>query len=149
MESRRKSANATTKIGRSHHAIGTCLLLACCCVRAAAAQPETFEERRHLARILEDSEPARSYIYNKMFPAIGSTMADAMRDCLNSSEASSEAFSVVADVSQDGRFTHVAYEPRSNTATCFATAMSSFQVPSPPSGGETPFPIVFVMKIKP
>lgn len=120
-----------------------------CCTQAAATHAETFEERRHLAQMVEDSEPARSYIYGEMFPAIGSAMADAMRDCLKFSAASKEAFAMVADVSQDGRFTDIAYEPRSNTATCFATAISSFQVPSPPSLGEKSFPIAFHMEIKP
>lgn len=137
-----------TEMDKLLRATSSCLFLLCC-TQAAAAHAKTFEERRYLAQMVEDSEPARSYIYGKMLPAIGSAMADAMRDCLKSSAASKEAFAVVADVSQDGRFTDIAYEPRSNTATCFVTAMSSFQVPSPPSWGEKPFPIALHMEVKP
>lgn len=34
--------------------VGSCLLLVCC-LSAAAAEPRTFEERRHIAQALEDN----------------------------------------------------------------------------------------------
>jgi hypothetical protein len=128
---------------------GMCLSLACC-LSTAAAEPKTFEERRHLAQALEDnSKTAQRYLYSDMYPAIGSAMADAMLNCLKPSGVSSEPFSLIADVSRDGRFMQIAYEPQSNTAACFATAVSSFRVPSPPPFGQESFPIVMDMKIKP
>ena len=129
--------------------VGTCLLLVCC-LSAAAAQPRTFEERRHIAQALEgNSKTVQGYLSSEMYPAIGSAMADAMRNCFERSGASSEPFSLVADVSQDGRFMQIAYEPKSNTAACFAKAISLFRVPSPPALGQESFPIVMDMTIKP
>ena len=49
----------------------------------------------------------------------------------------------------NGRFMQIAYEPKSNTAACFAKAISLFRVPSPPALGQESFPIVMDMTIKP
>lgn len=130
------------------------------CVKASAllvflsgnvlgAGVETFAERHHLAKLAEEQEPTRSYLNDKMFPAVGPAAATAMRGCLTPAGASTEPFTVLADLSKDGNFTRIAYEPKTDTAACFAAAMPSFHAPPPPTQDGRPLPISIDMKIVP
>ncbi|MCK4118391.1 hypothetical protein ACI2UK_13755 [Ralstonia nicotianae] len=110
---------------------------------------ETFAERRQLAKLAEEQEPTRSYLKDKMFPAVGPATATAMRGCLTPAGASAEPFTVLADLSKDGNFTRIAYEPKTNTAACFAAAMPSFHAPPPPTQDGRPLPISIDMKVVP
>jgi hypothetical protein len=117
---------------------------------ALGAGVKSFEERYRLGGLAEENEPARSYIRDTMYRAIGPATANVMHDCLKPTGANTAPFKVVADLSGDGRFIHVAYEPKTDTAACFAAAMTSFQAPPPPptqDGG--PLPIAIYMTIAP
>ncbi|CAJ0775123.1 hypothetical protein LMG18095_00007 [Ralstonia thomasii] len=114
-----------------------------------AAGAETFAERHQLARLAEGQEPTRSYLKDKMFPAVGPAVATAMRGCLTPPGVSTEPFTVLADLSQDGNFTRIVYEPKTDTAACFAAAMPSFHAPPPPTQYGRPLPISIDMNVVP
>lgn len=114
-----------------------------------AARAETFAERHLMARLAEEQEPARSYLKDKMFPAVGPAIATAMRGCLTPPGVSAEPFTVLADLSKDGSFTRIVYEPKMDTAACFAAAMPAFHAPPPPTQDGRPLPISIDMKVVP
>ncbi|MHA2904259.1 hypothetical protein [Ralstonia mannitolilytica] len=124
-------------------------LLVFLCGSVLGAEAETFAERHHLAKLAEEKEPTRSYLNDEMFPAVGPAAATAMRGCLAPAGASTDPFTVLADLSKDGDFTRIAYEPKTDTATCFAAAMPSFHAPPPPTQGGRPLPISIDMKVVP
>lgn len=116
---------------------------------ATAAENQSFAERVALAKKVEAQDSTTEYFQNSMYPAIGPALASAMRDCMSRAGASTSKFAVVADISQDGRFLHVAHDPNTNTATCLATAMKSFRAPPPPMyDGDAHLPIVIEMLIQ-
>ncbi len=117
--------------------------------QANAADAPAFAERVALAKKLEEQNATAEYFQNGMYPAIGPSLASAMRDCTSRAGASTEKFTVVADVSQDGQFTHIAYEPNTNTAACFAAAMELLRAPPPPTCDSSALPIVIEMSVKP
>lgn len=124
-------------------------LLASLSGNVLGAPEETFAERRQRAELVEAQSSVRSYLDDKMFPAVGPAIATAMHDCLKPKGASMKRFTILADLSKDGHFTRVAYEPKTNTATCFAAAMAAFHAPPPPTQDGNPLPIVIDMKVAP
>jgi hypothetical protein len=128
------------------HVIALCLLTA----QTAAADDRTFSERVELAKKIEKQSATTAYFQNAMYPAIGPALASAMRECMSRAGASTVKFSLVADISQDGKFTHIAYKPNTNTAACIAAAMESFRAPPPPmcECGSS-LPIVIDMSVTP
>lgn len=119
-------------------------------VHAAAADSQTFAERVALAKKVEEQSATAEYFQNGMYPAIGSELASAMRECMSHAGASTAKFSVVADISQDGKFTQIAHEPNTNTAACLAAAMTSFRAPPPPTCDcGAALPIVIEMSVAP
>ncbi|HRE16471.1 MAG TPA: hypothetical protein PLW86_05300 [Rhodocyclaceae bacterium] len=121
-----------------------------CAGHATAAGAQPFTERVSLAKKLEEQSTTTEYFKNGMYPAIGSALASAMRECMSRAGASTVKFTVVADVSQDGKFVNIAHEPNTNTAACLAVAMESFRTPPPPMcdcGAN--LPIVIDMSVAP
>ena len=114
-----------------------------------AEQTLSFEKRVALAKEIEEQNATAEYFHNGMYPAIGPSLAGAMRECMSHVGASPDKFAVVADVTQDGEFIHIAYEPNTNTAACLAAAMASFRAPAPPTCDCGPLPIVIEMSVKP
>ncbi len=117
--------------------------------QASAAEATSFAERVALAKRVEEQKATAEYFKNGMYPAIGPSLASAMQECTSRAGASTEKFTVVADVSQDGQFTHIAYEPNTNTAACFAAAMELLRAPPPPTCDSGALPIVIDMSVKP
>jgi len=117
--------------------------------QANAADGSSFSERVALAEKIEEQKATAEYFKNGMYPAIGPSLSSAMRECTSLAGASTAKFTVVADVSQDGRFTHIDYEPNTNTAACLAAAMVSFRAPPPPTCDCGELPIVINMSVKP
>ncbi len=137
---------------KTHKSLGVAayLLLLCLNRNALGAGVDSFDERYRLGQMAEENEPTRSYIRHSMPRAVGPAAGQAMHDCLEPSGASTTPFKVIADISGDGRFTRIAFEPKTDTAACFAAAMTSFQAPPPPptqDGG--PLPISIYMTIVP
>ena len=130
----------------------TCLVLACTVIPSLAWStdaPAFFAARERLARKIEEQPETQKYLYEGMFPVIGSSTADAMKICLTSATASTDKFTLVADVLPDGRFGAVAVQPTTNTARCFAAAFRRFRAPPPPTCDCGPLPIAIDMAIKP
>lgn len=117
--------------------------------QANAADAPSFAERVALAKKIEEQKATAEYFQNGMYPAIGPSLASAMRECTSRAGASAKKVTVVADVSQDGQFTHVAHEPNTNTAACLAAAMASFRAPPPPTCDSGVLLIVIDMSVTP
>ena len=116
---------------------------------ADAGETTSFSERVAIAKRIEAQKETADYFKTGMYPAIGPALASAMRDCMSRPGASTEKFTVVADVSQNGEFIHIAHEPKTNTAACLAGAMASFRAPPPPTCDCGDLPIVIDMSITP
>ena len=126
------------------------LVLSFLSLNAAAADKPSFAERVAMAKELEHQGPTSEYLQSAMFPAIGPELQSSMVKCMSRSGASALKFSVVADVTPEGKFIHIAREPNTNTAACLANAMGKFRAPPPPMcdyGAN--LPIVIEMSIEP
>lgn len=97
------------------------------CGTYCALGNQAFFERVALAKKIEEQSATAEYPRNGMFPAIGHALQSTMLKCTSLPGASTKKFSVVADISPEGKFTRIAYEPKSNTAKCLATAMEPFR----------------------
>lgn len=109
----------------------------------------SFSERVALAKRAEQQKEISSYLYNEMFPAIGSNMSELMKSCLTKTNASVDKFTIVADVRESGRFNEIDFQPRTNTASCFAIGLASFQLPNTKLCQCGSIPVVLEMTIKP
>lgn len=127
------------------------LLFALCVVPLhVCADPSlSFAKRVAFAKEVEEQKATAEYFHNGMYPAIGPSLSAAMRECMSHAGASTDKFTVVADITQNGEFIHIAYEPNTNTAACLAAAMASFRAPAPPTCDYGALPIVIDMSIKP
>ncbi len=114
----------------------------------AASQP-SFDARVARAKVIELQDATVKYFQNDMYPAIGESLATAMRGCTSRPNASLKKFTVVADVTPDGQFVRIAYRPNSDTANCLAAAMALFRAPPPPMCEYSALPVFFDMSVKP
>ncbi len=90
----------------------------------------SFAERVALANRAEQRKEIGTYLYKEMFPAIGANISALMKGCLAKPNASVEKFAIVADVMEPGRFNGIDYQPRTNTAGCFAEGLASLHLPN-------------------
>lgn len=90
----------------------------------------SFAERVALAKRAEQQKEIGSYLQKEMFPAIGSNMSELMKSCLAKANASVDKFTIVADVKEPGRFDGIDFQPRTNTASCFANGLASLKLPN-------------------
>ncbi|MDD2801886.1 MAG: hypothetical protein PHE96_10540 [Methylococcales bacterium] len=109
----------------------------------------SFAERVATAKEIESQKEADTYFKNRMFPAIGSLLGNAMKACTALPYANLEKFAVVADVTQTGKFINIDYQPRTNTAACVAEAVTGFYAPPPPTCESGDLPIVIEMSVVP
>ncbi|MDR2219660.1 MAG: hypothetical protein LBE24_03670 [Methylobacillus sp.] len=111
----------------------------------------TFAERVAISKQIESQKDAKDYLYGSFFPAIGSSMNEAMKMCLNRSGASTEKFTLVANISLSGKLIDIDFEPKeNNTAACFAKEAGSWSAPPPPwLDGYDALPISMSMNIVP
>jgi len=109
----------------------------------------SFSERISLADKAEDRAPVYEYLYKEMYPAIGSNLAAIMNVCVAKASASRKDFTIVADISNEGAFTKVAFKPKTNTAVCFVAGMVATRPPPPSKCNCGPLPIVIHMSVKP
>lgn len=84
-----------------------------------------------------------------MFPSIGTKMSELMKECLAKKNASVDKFTVVASVVEPGQFKEVDFEPKSNTASCFADGLVSFHLPPLKLCNCGSLPVVLDMSISP
>jgi hypothetical protein len=116
---------------------------------ALAGISTDFEARADHAKLIEQKPETQTYLYKHMFPAVGSLMAAAMKNCLAVPGATADKFTLVADISQAGSLSNIAYQPQSATAACFARAVRSFRVPAPRTCKCESLPIVIDMNVTP
>lgn len=108
-----------------------------------------FSERVAVAKKAEQQKEIGNYLYKEMFPAIGSNMSELMKRCLAKVNASVDKFTIVADVKEPGRFNAIDYQPRTNTASCFADGLASLHLPSTTLCQCGSIPVVLDMAIAP
>jgi hypothetical protein len=118
-------------------------------LRASGADTVAFPDRVALAKRVETQPEAAQYLKSQMYPAIGPALASAMRACLPPGKPSPGKFAVVADLSQEGKFVKIDYEPKVEAAACLANAMATFHAPRPVTCGCELLPIVIEMSVVP
>jgi hypothetical protein len=106
----------------------------------------SFEERVRQARDFEQDAAARDYAGKNLYPAMATIMSASMKDCLKQPDASTEKFTLVANILRNGEIGDVDYKPATNTAQCFGESMRSLHLPSLPEEFPT-LPVFFDMKI--
>jgi hypothetical protein len=94
-----------------------------------AGEP-SFNERIELAKLAERSPEARDYASKYIFPAMATQMSKAMQACLAIRSANKEPFVLVADLQNSGALAKIDFEPKTNTAACFATQFKNLHLPS-------------------
>jgi hypothetical protein len=118
-------------------------------VPSAAVQAETFEERVVAANAVESSPTYASY-RAEMFKPIGSDLASAVKECLDSTPGSvTTPFTLVADLSADGVPLRVEVKPKIATSACIAGKLRKLRFPAPPQiPARKGYPIVLNMKFQ-
>lgn len=90
----------------------------------------SFAERISLAKQAEQQKEIGNYLYKEMFPAIGNNISELMKSCLAKPNSSKDKFTIVANINEPGHFTELDFEPKSNTAKCFAEGLAPLHLPS-------------------
>ncbi|WGS84255.1 hypothetical protein [Methylomonas sp. UP202] len=108
----------------------------------------SFDERVVLAKEVEARPSARHYLNETFYPAIG-TLGPVVQECLKQPNASTERFSLVADIDLAGKFINVDYQPKTVTAACFSHAIRDLTIHAPPTCDCARLPIVIEMNIAP
>lgn len=116
---------------------------------SCSSKAPSFSERIAFAKAAEKQNEISNYLYKEMFPSIGPNMSELMKGCLAKKNASVDKFTIVANVKEPGQFKEIDFEPKSNTASCFADGLASLHLPpiKPCSCGS--LPVVMDMSITP
>jgi len=109
----------------------------------------SFSERVALAKRAEQQKEIGNYLYKEMFPSIGTNMSELMKGCLAKANASVDKFTLVANVKEPGRFSEIDYQPKTNTASCFANGLASLHLPNTKLCQCGSIPVVLDMTITP
>lgn len=107
-----------------------------------------FELRAELGEAVEKRAEFAAYFF-EMHRRVGAHFAVTMKSCFATTETpATDSFTLVADVTSDGRAAAIEVNPATNIATCFASGVASAAFPPPPSrsDGEN-FPITIRMHI--
>ena len=124
------------------------VILAASIANAQGAGMLPFAERLERARRAELEKSTRDYLDQHVFPAMSSSMSQAMRSCLDRPNASTAKFILVADITPQGATASVDYKPPTNTAECFAIAFRKLRIAPPPRVlGSPTLPVVFEMTL--
>lgn len=108
----------------------------------------TFAERVSTAKTVADLREIKDYIETLLTRTTRPFVLEAVRICTNHPCASTDAFTVVADVRQDGTLSNIDHEPKTDASECFANALGRLRVPLPPLGVDGVFPIVFEIEAR-
>jgi hypothetical protein len=111
-------------------------------IPAYASSSPTFTERLERAKAVEGQPAPHEYIEKKIFAAMQTpAMKEKVAKCLKAPGTSKENFTLVADITKEGKVSGIDYQPRTNTAECLAAALSTMELPPPPASGNASLPI--------
>jgi hypothetical protein len=81
---------------------------------------------------------------------VGAQYAAAMRFCFATvREPQSASFTLVADITPDGKLDAIDVQPATNIASCFAAGVTRISLPPPPRyPGHSSFPMTLQMRIR-
>ncbi len=104
---------------------------------ACAATAPAFNERVEHARQLEGQPVPNTYLHQKFVPVANTLLKSRqMQGCTKAPDASKERFTMVFDVTREGKVADIDYQPRTNTAQCLAAVWAAAKLPPPPAGIE-------------
>jgi len=86
------------------------------------AAERSFDQCVRQGRRFEQDATAHDYEKKQVLPAMNTVMSKPLTDCLTQPDASTEKFTLVADILPDGGIGNVDYQPATNTAECFGKA---------------------------
>lgn len=126
-------------------------ILAACLVAAAGCATSTpaFNQRVEKGRQAEHQEVLYSYLHQHFYAdANFGPVAAKLQDCIRAPGASKDHFTLVADITKQGKVANIDVNPRTNTAECFAAALGKMKkLPPPPTSGKDSLPIFIEMTI--
>jgi hypothetical protein len=93
----------------------------------------SFDQRVRQGRRFEQDATALEYVKKNVFPAINTVLSKSLTDCLKQPDASTEKFTLVANIMQDGGIGNVDYKPVTNTAQCYGDALRILSLPPLPN----------------
>ncbi len=124
-------------------------ILAACLVAGCATTSPAFNQRVERARQAEHQEVLYNYLHKNFYAdANFGPVAAKLQDCIKLPGASTDHFTLVADITKQGKVANIEVSPRTNTAECFAGALSKMKkLPPPPTSGNDSLPIFIEMTI--
>ncbi|AIF46576.1 hypothetical protein [Dyella japonica] len=106
-----------------------------------------FHTRVTQAKLAEGAATGPGY-QKQMWERIGNLTTDAYKTCLAGSQpADKTPFTLVADVTADGRLTGIAVQPEIAVAKCMASHFTGLTLPAPPAK-PVPYPIEIDFSVK-
>jgi hypothetical protein len=93
----------------------------------------SFDQRVWQGRRFEQDATALEYVKKNVFPAIDTVLSKSLTDCLKQPDASTEKFTLVANIMQDGGIGNVDYKPVTNTARCYGNSFRVLSLPPLPN----------------
>lgn len=123
-------------------------VLLVCAALVHAAPGETFDEHVALARKAE-ADPALKEYPAIMIKGTRRHLARTMRTCAALKPSPEiKAFTLVADITPEGKPVAVEVQPATNVAECFASGFVKADFPKPPSyPGREGFPVTMKLRI--
>lgn len=113
----------------------TCLMAGAAC----AADSPTFSERVERAKAMEELPGPHQYIEKNIFPLLQDpAMVKKMNKCVKAPGASKESFTMVFDITREGKVAGVDYDRRTNTAQCLAAVWGALKLAPPPGNDSLP-----------
>jgi hypothetical protein len=106
-----------------------------------------FHARVTQAKLAEGAATGPGY-QKQMWDHIGNLTTDAYKACLAATQPPDKSpFTLVANVTTDGRLTGIAVQPETAVAKCMASHFSAVTLPAPPAR-PAPYPIEIDFSIK-
>ncbi|RDI98722.1 peptidase C13 [Dyella solisilvae] len=116
-------------------------------LQLSPALSDDFQARVSQAKLAESAATGPGY-QKALWDRIGNPTTDAYKSCLASNTpADPSPFTMVANVTADGRLEHIDVQPQTAVAKCMAGQFSSWTLPPPPAAPR-PYPIEIDFSIK-
>ncbi|WP_109127480.1 peptidase C13 [Dyella sp. C11] len=115
-------------------------------LQLSPAAGNDFISRVSQAKLAEGAATGPAY-QKQMWDRIGNPTTDAYKACLASSPDDKAPFTLVADVTKDGRLSRIAVQPETPVAKCMASHFTSWMLPAPPAT-PVPYPVEIDFSIK-